>query len=119
MTEQRFKRHAWALWCLYWAGCLALLALASCTTAPQTFNERLAYAVVTQTAAVEAVAAGVRSGELEADEAERMLDAAQSARDLMDASRRVHEQVGETPEASRQLALALAILTELQTVVED
>ena len=88
-----------------------LAALAGCPSlpAPESFDQRLAYAYGVYTAVVNTAAAGVETGALSVDEGQSLLELSDQARILLDAARVVEGARGED-----QLTLALAVLTEAQ-----
>lgn len=97
---------------------LAVLTLiAGCQTlgldSPQSFNERMVFAAASTSAVYDSIAASTRAGSVTPDDAEDLIEIADRARDLLTSARRIHD-AGQVDEASRQLALALAIVTELQ-----
>lgn len=102
--------------------CLSLLALTACAalglSSPQSFDERLAYAVTTTSAVYDSIAVETRDGRISPDDAEDLVAIADRARDLLISARRIHD-AGQEAEASRQLALALAIVTEIQRYSQE
>lgn len=82
-------------------------------TAPESIEQRLAYAYGTHTAVMEAAATSVGFGELTPEEGESVLELADRARIVLD-SARVALGAGDPTTAEGQLALAVGILTELQ-----
>lgn len=95
------------------AGCSAL-GLQS----PESFNERLAYATATTSAVYDSIAQATRAGDIAPDDAEDLIEIADRARDLLISARAIRD-AGQEAEASRQLALALAIVTEVQRFSQE
>lgn len=101
---------------------LGCVALAACETigvpAPQSFNDRVGYALATHTAVLQTLTTEVRAGAISRDEAADYTAIADRARDLIDAARRIHA-TGDIEGASRQLALAITVLQELQAHLRE
>lgn len=101
---------------------IAVVTLAACARlgleAPQSFNERLAYAASSATAVYDAIADATRAGTLAPDDAEDLIEITDRAAELMTSARRIRD-AGNEAEASRQLALALAIITEVQRFSQE
>ena len=99
---------------------LACLVLAGCAGAglepARDFNDQVAYALGVHTAVLETATRALQAQELTVSEAEDVADLADSARDLIDASRRVHD-AGDVDEGQRRLNQALVILQELQAYI--
>lgn len=110
---RRFSLPVFTLLATMLAGC-GLFGL----QAPESFNERLAYATSTTSAVYDSIAVATRAGDISPDDAEDLIEITDRARDLLISARRIQD-AGETAEASRQLALALAIVTEVQRFSQE
>lgn len=99
-------------------GAVSAATLPGCQSAgleaPQSIDQRLAYAYGTHTAILDAAAAGVEQGRLSAEDGERVLDLADESRLTLDAAR-VALTAGDVSTAEGRLVLALGVLTQLQT----
>jgi hypothetical protein len=95
--------------------CVAALLLSACAAlAPaETLDQRLAYAYGAHTAVLNAAATSVELGDISADQGQAVLELADRARLVLDSARAVLA-AGDPRAAEDQLALALAVLTELQ-----
>jgi hypothetical protein len=100
----------------------ALLLLAGCASlglAPaKSFDDRLAYAYGTHTAVLESATAALKSGAISVDDAQAVLSLADESRTLLDAARAAVGG-GDTSTAEGKLALALSVLTQLQTYLQS
>lgn len=94
------------------------LQLQSCKSfgdqAPQTFNQRLAYAIGVHTSILQASAAAVSAGTLSSTDAQAVLTQADTAKTVLDAAK-VASAAGDALGADNKLAAALTVLTALQT----
>lgn len=101
---------------------LAAFALVACAglglQAPESFNERLAYATSTTSAVYDSIAQGTRAGDISPDDAEDLIEITDRARNLIISARAIRD-AGNEAEASRQLALALAIVSEVQRFSQE
>lgn len=96
---------------------VAFLVLAGCASlgleAPQSFDERLAYAVTQNAAARQAAANALDAGDIQLADAQYVLKSTDSARELLDAAK-VASGGGDIQTAEGRLSLATNVLTELQ-----
>ena len=111
--------HNRTYWSVYLSGILLMLA-AACVSmeAAKGFNERLIYAYKSVEAATDTVASYVVRGRLTKDkgrEAAKLIDKAVTALDLA----RSAQGRGDTQGAEAQLALALDVLTALETYLKQ
>lgn len=81
--------------------------------APQSFEERLAYAVTQNAAARQAAANALNAGDIGKADAEYVLKTTDSGRELLDAAK-VASGAGDIKTAEGRLSLATNVLTELQ-----
>jgi flagellin-specific chaperone FliS len=92
-----------------------VIACAQLGLAPaKSFESRLAYAYATHTAVLEAAASAVKAGTLSKTDGQAFLKISDEARTLLDSALNVYQQ-HDTAGADNKLALATAILTELQS----
>jgi hypothetical protein len=113
MTKRHVPSHA------IWLAAIAALILGACgaLTAPQGFEQRLAYAYGVNTAVLNSTAASVKAGRLSPDAGESVLELSDKARLLLDLSRTFYS-AGDIKQAEGQLTLAIGVLHELQSFVE-
>jgi hypothetical protein len=83
----------------------------------QSFDQGLAYAYGTHTAIEQTAAAAASSGAISQAEAASVLKLGDQSRQLLDSARTV-EAAGNAAGASQDLALATAILTQLQSYLQ-
>lgn len=97
-----------------------ILLIAGCAAwAPaQTFEQKLAYAYSTHTAVLNTAADGVERGTLSKEDGISVLKLADESRALLDAAR-LSIGVGDVSTAEGQLALAVNVLTQLQTYLRS
>lgn len=88
------------------SGCQAL-------TAPQSFEDRWAYAMGVRTAVVDATASALAAGDISSAQARRVQELAGQARLILEAAHQA-SRLGDLREAEAQLELATRLLTELQ-----
>lgn len=98
----------YALVGLFLTGC-AQLGLAPAST----FEERLAYAVSQNAAVRQAAASSLEAGDIQVDDAQRILKVTDQVRDALNAAK-LASGVGDTQTAEGRLQLATALLLELQ-----
>ncbi|HEX7103947.1 MAG TPA: hypothetical protein VF201_14985 [Nitrolancea sp.] len=100
-----------------WACSLLLVLLTACAQlglAPaSSLNDRIAYAYATHTAVLRATTDALEAGDIQTEDATRVLKVADQARDALDASRLALD-AGDVSTAEGRLQLAVAILSELQ-----
>lgn len=96
----------------YW---LFFVLLAGCAALqpPQTFNDKVGYALVTHTAVLDSAARALEFNEITADEAENVANLADDARALIDASI-VAYRAGNESDANVNITRALNLLRQLQ-----
>jgi hypothetical protein len=98
-----------------------LLTIVACSTlnlAPaQNFDQKLAYAYGTHTAILQTAASAVRSGTITQADGRTVLDLADKSRTLLDSAKSLEGTDLKT--ATGQFALASAILTNLQTYLNQ
>jgi len=96
---------------------LLLILLSACSVfgvaKPETFNQKLAYAIGVHTSILQAATAAVTSGALTSSDAEAIAKQADTARAIIDVAK-VAAAAGDAPGADHKLAIALAALTALQ-----
>lgn len=96
-------------------------ALAGCESlglaAPQSYDQRVAYARGQLTGFVNATAAAVEKGQLAKDDGVRVLELAKQARSVLEAAD-VAQAAGDVSTAEGRLSLAIGILQQVQTFVE-
>lgn len=85
---------------------------------PQTFNQKLAYAIGVHTAILQATTAAVTSGALSSSDAEVVAKQADTARSILDLARAA-DTGGDVAGADHKLSIALATLTALQTFLNN
>lgn len=99
-----------------------LLLLAGCAQlglqAPQTFDQKLAYAYGTHTAVQNAAAGALNAKEISSDEAKQVLKLADESRVLLDAAGAA-SSAGDISSADGKLLLATSILTQLQAYLRS
>lgn len=97
---------------------VAILMAAGCASLglepAQSFDQKLAYAYGTHTAVLKAADAALTAGSINVEDARKALNLADEARTYLDAAKLVYA-AGDTGAANNKLALATAILTQLQT----
>jgi hypothetical protein len=102
---------------LFLAAVLLTIAVSACQSLAlepaQTFNDKLAYAVATHTAVLQATTSAVTAGTLSSDEAATVLKGADNAKLALDAAKAAHE-AGDEAGANTKLATALTALQALQ-----
>ena len=81
----------------------------ACSVYPETFDERLATAYITNTSVRSTAAAGIRAGKITADQGRNILRLTDQVRDVLDVSAEGDE---------RGLDLAIEILEQLARYVE-
>lgn len=100
----------------------ALQLLAGCASLglvePQTFEDRIAYAYTLYTGVLEATAASLDAGRMTSEQGERIAQMGDDAQALLDSARRIHA-AGDTEAATRQMALAITVLNELQLYAQE
>lgn len=98
-----------------------LVILTACTTigvpAPQTFNERLAAAYSTVTAARDTTATLLTSGKLTAADAQNVNTQCDNLRSALDVARTL--RITDPVEADSRLSATIAALTALQSYLES
>lgn len=96
---------------------LALLLISACAIigapAPESFTDRVGYALGAHTAVLQSTRTALIMGEITSNEARDLLAIADKGRAFIDVSRRVYA-AGDLPAANRNLMLATSILQELQ-----
>lgn len=96
-------------------------ALAGCESlglaAPQSYDQRVAYARGELTGLVNATAAAVEKGQLPKDDGARVLELAKQARTVLEAADTA-QAAGDVSTAEGRLSLAIGILQQVQTFVE-
>jgi len=101
---------------------VALLLLAACAQiglAPaSTFEQRLAYAVSQNAAVRQAAANSLEAGEIQLEDAQRILKLTDQVREGLDAAR-FAAGAGDVSTAEGRLQLATAILVELQNYLRS
>lgn len=98
---------------------LILTACASLGLEPAaTFGQRLAYAYSTHTAVLDSTTAALEIGDIQVDDAQRVLKVSDQARQALDAAKLAYG-VGDVQTAEGRLQLAVALLTELQTYLRS
>lgn len=101
---------------------VAFLLLAGCATlgfeAPQSFDERLAYAVTQNAAARNAATAALDAGDIQLADAQFVLKETDNGRTFLDAAK-VASGSGDVKTAEGRLTLAANVLTELQKYLRD
>lgn len=109
------RRHPFAAVSVAYIAFLLLAGCAQIGLAPaSTFDQRLAYAV-SQNAAVRRTAANsLNAGEITVEDAQFVLKTTDESRTLLDAAR-VASGAGDVSTAEGRLALAVNVLTQLQT----
>jgi len=101
---------------LFGALMVLITACASLGIAPaQSFDQRWAYANGTLTAVVQTASQGVEGGTLSKDDGRAVLEIAKQARSLLDAA----HSATSVEDANRNLSLAVAVLENLQTYLND
>lgn len=95
-----------------------LHACASLGLAPaQSFDQKLAYAYGTHTAVLQTAGAAVQAGTLSKTDGQTVLNLADESRTLLDSARSL--STTDTTAAGNKLALAVAVLTQLQTYLNS
>lgn len=84
-------------------------------TPAKSFDDKIAYANGTLTAVVNAAATSLNAQQITSEDAKGVRNLAKEAASFLDAAR----VVGDTPEGNQQLALATAVLTQLQTYLNE
>jgi len=97
-----------------------MLLIAACAAfAPaKSFDQQMAYAYGTHTAIVQAATASLTAGSLSATDGDAVLKLALQSRAILDGAK-VAAGMGDMTTAQGQLALAINILTELQTFLHS
>lgn len=97
---------------------LSMIALSGCQSlglAPaKTFDSQLAYAYGTHTAVLNATASAVSAKTLSRDQGQKILSLSDQAKTLLDTARAA-ETAGDSAGATKNLTLALSVLSSLQT----
>lgn len=98
-----------------------LMVLAACQSlglAPaQTFDQKLAYAYGTHTAVLQAATAAVNAGSITPADGQAVFALAQQSRTLLDSARTL--EATDATAAGNKLALAAAVLAQLQTFLQS
>lgn len=81
---------------------------------PQTFNQKMAYAVGAHTVILQSATAAVRAGALSSSDAEAVARQADDAKLVLDAAQAANK-IGDITGADHKLAMALVVLNALQT----
>lgn len=98
---------------------VALTACAQLGLAPaSTFDQRLAYAVSQNAAVRQAAANSLDAGEIQLQDAQFVLKTTDEARTLLDAAK-LASGSGDISTAEGRLAVAVSVLTELQTYLRS
>lgn len=101
---------------------ILLLFLTGCAslglTAPQTFDEKLAYAVGTHIAVQKAATQSLNAHAITSKEAEQVLKLADESRTVLNAAYAA-SQVGDMSGANAKLLMATSILTSLQSYLNS
>ena len=101
---------------------IALIALAACAQlglAPaQTFDQKLAYAYGSNTAALEAATSSLNAGTIKSADMENVIQLHGQVKTLLDAAKTT-AAAGDMTTAQSKLALALTSLTELQSYLRS
>lgn len=97
----------------------AIFLLSACAqlglSSAKTFDQKLAYAYGTHTAVLQAATSAVQAHTLNPTDADQVLKLADESRSLLDAAR----VAGDTAAGGNKLALATAVLTQLQTYLNS
>ena len=80
------------------------------------FNDRLGYAIGQHTAVLTSAGTAVTLGDITPRQAENVLDIADNARALIDTADTIY-RAGDEAAASKQLAITITILQELQKLL--
>lgn len=118
MNNEKSHVQKWWLFYFFWVLILAAVLSGCPITRPQGFEQRVAYGYGANTAILNAAAQGVEMGDITPEVGEVVLEMSDRARALLDISTRLHG-LGDITEAEAQLALAIAVLTELRIYLED
>lgn len=98
---------------------LMVAVLSACMTfgfaPPRSFGDRVAYADGTVTAIVNATTDSLKAQQITVDDAKRVREIANQASQFLDAA----HAAGDTPEGNAQLKLGLALLSELQSYLNQ
>lgn len=113
MWLNRRYRLAYAFALLLLAGC-ASLGLAK----PQTFEEKVAYAITTNTAIRDSSTNALNAHQISSADATQVLALNDQARALIDSARSVYS-TGDVEGANHKLALGLAVLAQLQAYLNS
>lgn len=101
------------------ASVLMLVMIAACASLgvvqPQSFDQKVAYSNGVLTGVVNATATSLDAHQISSEDAKGVRNLAKEAAGFLDAAR----AAGNTPEGNSQLALATAVLTQLQTYLND
>jgi hypothetical protein len=96
---------------------LALLVISACAIigapAPESFTDRVGYALGTHTAVLQSITSAVTLGDITSDRAREVTALADKGRAFIDTSRLVYA-AGDVGAANRNLTLAVTILEQLQ-----
>ncbi len=99
-----------------------LILIAACAQlgleAPQSFDERLAYAVAQNAGTRSAASAALEGGRIQVEDAKRVLELTDNVRVLLDAAK-VASASGDVTVANDRLTLALGLLQSLQAFLNE
>lgn len=84
----------------------------------QSLDQKIAYAYGTHTAVLEAATSAVNSNALSVDDAKQVLILADQSKQLLDAGR-VAERANDTATANSKITLAVTVLAQLQTYLNN
>lgn len=96
----------------------ALVACGTLFVAPQSFSERLAAGYIAHTAVTTAATNALRAGDISSADAEHVLKIGAEARAVLDAAKLAND-AGDVATAQGRLAMAVAIITQLQTFLRE
>lgn len=99
---------------------VTLLAVAACATfvQPKSFTEKLAAGYIAHTAVLKATTNALAAGDIKSTDAEQVQRIAVEARRVLDGAKLAHD-AGDVKTAEGRLAMASAILIELQTFLRE
>lgn len=118
----RPENRLWLLALLLFLSVATPYTMIGCQTlglpGPQTFNQKMAYAVGAHTVILQSATAAVKSGALSSSDAEAVLKQADNAKLVLDTARAANT-VGDITGADHKLAMAVIVLNALQGFLND